>query len=116
MSLTCTSQQGLSQQTLDRIVLSIKAAIPDVERIYLFGSFARLDNKPDSDIDLYAISPSAVDWRCESQLVISATFQLMWLYKSKDLIVATQERFAERSKLFGSLESVVANEGVLIYG
>lgn len=116
MSLTCTLQQGLSRQTLNRIVLSIKTAVPDVEKIYLFGSFARLDNKPDSDIDLYIISPSAVDWRCESESVIRATLQLIWLHKSKDMIVATQERFAERSRLFGSLESVVANEGVLIYG
>jgi predicted nucleotidyltransferase len=116
MSPTCILQQGLSQQTLDRIVLSIKAAVPDVEKIYLFGSFARQDNKPDSDIDLYIISPSAVDWRCESESVICATLQLMWLQKSKDLIVATQERFTERSELFGSLESVVVNEGVLIYG
>ena len=41
-----------------RYVANLKALGVSVERIYLFGSQARLDAVTDSDVDLAVVSPS----------------------------------------------------------
>jgi predicted nucleotidyltransferase len=43
-------------------------ALPFVEAIYLYGSRARGDNRPRSDIDLAIVCPSA-DWRQWQQVL-----------------------------------------------
>lgn len=46
---------ALPDEMLERIVDSITGAV-ETERIYVFGSYARGDQREDSDLDLYVIS------------------------------------------------------------
>ena len=106
----------LPQSTINGIVDSIRRAVPDVEEIYVFGSYARREDGPDSDIDLYVVTPSAGCWRGEAEAGVDAMLELRWLRKSKDVIVSTPERFRERAGYSHTLEANVAREGILIYG
>lgn len=96
-----------------RIVSSLRDGL-GAERIYLFGSRARGDFCQDSDIDIYATVPDTD----ESWIHLSADARglLSWLDGPKDVIVRTTASFDERASTFATLENIIANEGVLLYG
>lgn len=52
----------------------LKAKFP-VKEVVLFGSKARGDDDPDSDIDLLLVTTRSLDWR-ERQAIIHALFDL----------------------------------------
>ena len=83
-----------------------------VERVLLFGSYARGEQGPDSDIDLYAIvrqdSPG-LESNC------TANHALLWLLDYDmpyDVFVLDEATFDARSKMVGTLERTVEKEGV----
>ena len=110
MSTALLDSQGIDG---GRVVSSLLSGL-DVERIYLFGSRARGEQAPDSDVDLYVtVAPTDERW---TRLTGKARALLSWMPVPKDVIVRTACNFDRRAGEFASLEYVVSREGVVLYG
>jgi len=94
-----------------RLAAVLRAAMnPDA--IYLFGSHARGDSGPDSDIDLLVVVPSSDRsryWRAVEARRICQDVPV-----PKDLVVLTRSEFERECKVKSSLASVAVEEGVRI--
>src|SRR3989442_11913353 len=78
------------------------------ERIILFGSHARGEAGPDSDIDLLVVMPvegSVCDKRLEIRLALPD------LPVPVDVVVTTPEEFAWRKDVVGTIEWPATREG-----
>ncbi len=84
------------------------------ERIYLFGSAARGDETPDSDLDLMVVIPDdAPPERKRSRLAYEV---LRGTGIAADVLVVTHSYFEDRRKLKASLPGTVLREGRLLFG
>ncbi|HEY4579398.1 MAG TPA: nucleotidyltransferase domain-containing protein [Candidatus Acidoferrales bacterium] len=81
-------------------------------RIILFGSHARGEARPDSDLDLLVVLPKASDRRRAAVEIMSS---LSDLPVSKDIIVSTPEHLAERGHVNGLVYKAALEEGQVIY-
>ena len=81
-------------------------------RIILFGSHARGDATPDSDIDLLVVLSDATDKR---QAAIEIRRALRDLPVSKDIIVTTPDEIARRGDLIGPVLRPALREGKVLY-
>jgi len=84
----------------------------DPERIILFGSHARGDARPDSDVDLLVVLPFSGS-KQEKQLEIRLA--LKGIRVPKDIVVTTPEDFRWRKEVPGTIERPAAREGKLLY-
>ena len=82
------------------------------EQIILFGSQARGDAGPDSDVDLLVVMPVEGSKR-EKQLEIRMA--LHDIHVPKDVIVSTPEEFAWRKEIVGTIERPAARQGKVLY-
>lgn len=83
------------------------------QKIYLFGSFARNEEREDSDYDFYLVmSDSVTDRLSVSQNAYKSLRGLK--RRSVDIIVGSVSGFEER-KHRKTLEETVNREGVLLY-
>jgi len=98
---------------LDRIVDAlVETGI--VSKIILFGSYARGDESTDSDIDLCVLTSE------KDRRPIDIAIELRWkiydiLKKPLDLFARNQDDFSYRASYVGSLEHIIAKEGVVLY-
>ncbi len=82
-------------------------------RIILFGSRARGDYLPDSDVDLF-VEMETEDKPSERQFKIRSLFpNRRW---SLDLVVCTPKETRRQRKMVSSLIPVIEEEGKLLYG
>jgi hypothetical protein len=80
------------------------------ERIYLFGSKARGDARPDSDYDLLLVVPDdALPERRDSKLAYRALWEIG---AASDVIVWERSRFERRSRVVCSLPAKYCARGV----
>lgn len=84
----------------------------DPERIILFGSHARGDAGPDSDVDLLVVMPVKGDKR-KKQVEIRVVLHDVGI--PKDIIVTTPEDFAWRKDVVGTIEYPAVREGKVLY-
>ena len=84
----------------------------DPLRIVLFGSHARGDAQPDSDIDLLVVLAEAPNKR---QAAIEIRRALRDLPASKDIIVTTPDEIARRGDLIGPVLRPALREGKVLY-
>ena len=84
----------------------------DPERIILFGSHARGDAGPDSDVDLLVVMPFFGS-KLEKQLEIRLA--LRSIHIPKDIVVTTPEEFQWRKEIPGTIERPAAREGKVLY-
>lgn len=82
------------------------------ERIILFGSQARGDARPDSDVDLLVVMP--VDGSPHDKSV-EIRVALHNIRVPKDIIVTTPEEFAWRQDVVGTIEYPAVKEGKVLY-
>jgi predicted nucleotidyltransferase len=83
------------------------------ERIILFGSFARGDARPDSDLDVLVVLPDSAAVTDETPVEMRlAVGPLDFDY---DLFVTTPAELAWRGELVGCVEYPALREGVSIY-
>jgi predicted nucleotidyltransferase len=82
------------------------------ERIILFGSHARGDARPDSDVDLLVVLPLSGS-KQEKQMEIRLA--LRGIRIPKDIVVTTPEEFLWRKEIPGTIERPAAREGKLLY-
>ena len=82
------------------------------ERIYLFGSQARGDARPDSDYDFMVVPRRTGEGRFMERAAYAA---LSDLGVSKDVVVVTREYFDWMLGARASLPATVEREGRLLY-
>jgi predicted nucleotidyltransferase len=82
------------------------------ERVILFGSCARGEAGPDSDVDLLVVLPiegSKREKRIEIRLALHD------LHVPTDVVVSTPEEFAWRKDIVGTIEYPAAHDGRVLY-
>ncbi len=82
------------------------------ERIILFGSHARGDGGPDSDVDLLVVMPVEGSKR---QKAVEIGVALHDIRVPKDIIVTTPDAFAWRKEIPGTIERPADREGEVLY-
>ena len=82
------------------------------ERIILFGSHARGEAGPDSDVDLLVVM-SITGSKRKKQLEIGVAVHDLRV--PTDIIVTTPEEFAWRKEIPGTIERPAALEGTVLY-
>ena len=83
------------------------------QKIYLFGSFARGEERADSDYDFYLVMPDSIsDKIAVSQNAYRSLRGLK--RRSVDIVVGSVSGFEER-KTRKTLESIIDKEGIVIY-
>jgi predicted nucleotidyltransferase len=104
--------RSVQESMLPEVVSRLVAAYQP-ERIYLFGSTARGDAGPDSDLDLLVVVPDdAPEERRGSKLAYAA---LRGTGIAADVLVCTHRYFEERLHLKASLPATVLREGKLLH-
>lgn len=101
------SQPPCLPEAVERIVQRFQPL-----RIILFGSWARGDARPDSDIDLLIVLPQIENKR---QALIRIGNELSDLPISKDIVVTTPEEIAARGNIVGQVLRPALREGKVIY-
>lgn len=82
------------------------------ERVILFGSWARGESGPDSDLDLLVVLPFEEP---RHQVAITLLMALADLPVPKDLIILRPEEWKRDKDLPGTVAYPAAREGVVIY-
>ncbi len=83
------------------------------EMIVLFGSHARGNAGPDSDVDLLVVMPVNGSKR---DLTIKIRKALAGMGLAKDVVVATPEELARYRDLVGTIIYPAMHEGMVVYG
>ena len=82
------------------------------ERVILFGSRARGQARPDSDVDLLVVMPvEGLKHRKQVEIRVA----LHDIRVPKDIIVTTPEDFAWRKDVIGTIEYPAVREGKVLY-
>jgi predicted nucleotidyltransferase len=84
----------------------------DPERIILFGSQARGDAGPDSDVDLLVVMPFRGSKRTKCLEILRV---LRGIPVPVDIIVTSPEEFAWRKDVVGTIEWPASKEGKVLY-
>ena len=92
---------------LERIVKGFRPL-----RVVLFGSHARGEAGPDSDIDLLVVLPHVSDKR---KAAVEIRRALTDVPASKDIIVTTPEEIARRGHIVGTVLRPALREGKVLY-
>ena len=101
------------QEELSTVIQAI-ASNTKIETIFLFGSWAYGEPKENSDLDIYLVIPDndvdIFDLNAEIRFALYKKLSL-----PLDLVIAKKSIFERRSKAL-TLESIIAKQGVRIYG
>jgi predicted nucleotidyltransferase len=81
-------------------------------RLILFGSHARGEARPDSDIDLLVVLPKVLDKR---RVAVEIRRALGDLPICKDIVVTTPEEVSRRGNLIGTVLRPALREGKVLY-
>ncbi len=88
----------------------LSVAQPD--RVLLFGSWARGEAGPDSDLDLLVVMPFEGP---RHSAVLPLLHELADLPVPKDVVVLTPEEWARKKTVPGTIAYPAAHEGVTLY-
>ena len=111
MSIPAPATYPAERQLYAEIVRRI-VEVTDPHRIILFGSRARGDHRPDSDLDLFIEMESALRPSDRRRAILSLFRPRRW---SMDLFVYTPTEVARSSGVNGTLVSIVEKEGKVLY-
>ncbi|MBI2941204.1 MAG: nucleotidyltransferase domain-containing protein [Chloroflexi bacterium] len=81
-------------------------------RVILFGSRARGDARPDSDVDLLVVLPHGADKHRATVAILDALADLPVF---KDVVVTTPDEIAQRGDLVGTVLRPALREGKVLY-
>ena len=103
---------AMHERALENIVGQLRVGM-DPEAIYLFGSHARGDANPDSDLDLLVVvenSDLPRHQRAQEARRLAGEKSV-----SKDILVLTRSEWTRGRRVVCSLPTTVAREGRLLY-
>lgn len=82
--------------------------------VFLFGSYARGDYNKESDYDFYIVMPGKRKVSCNT---VTKAYSSLQGIKTKpvDIIVKNEVTFLERKNYIGTIEQIVAREGIKMY-
>jgi predicted nucleotidyltransferase len=107
MTRVRNSVDGQIQRMVRRI-----AAEFDPDQIILFGSHARGEAGPDSDVDLLVVMPVQGSKRAKQLEIRAAVGDV---HVPKDIIVSRTEEFQWRKDTVGTIEYPAVREGKTLY-
>ena len=102
---------SLDQRVLDQIVAQIVKVL-DRENIILFGSYARGDAGPDSDVDIAIVADTSEP---RHAVIGEISWELRHLHLPMDLILFTPERWRYFRQVWSSFPSTIEDTGRVIY-
>lgn len=98
-------------QVVDRMIQAVVASVHPL-RIILFGSAARGDMGPDSDLDLLVVMPQGTHRRKTAQRLYR---QMVGLGVPFDILVATPEDLDLHRNNPGLIYQMILREGMEVY-
>ncbi len=104
---TLTQQERLYHEVVRRIVAAI-----DPERVIIFGSRARGDHRPESDLDILVIAESAEPRHRRAGPLYRALAQLPF---EIDVLVYTPQEVHDWSAVEQAFVTTAIREGVVVY-
>ncbi|MCX7018420.1 MAG: nucleotidyltransferase domain-containing protein [Candidatus Sumerlaeota bacterium] len=107
MTVQSDNQPECLPEAIDRITRRFSPL-----RIILFGSWARGNARPDSDLDLLIVLPHVENKR---HATIEILRSLNGLPLSKDVVVTTPEEITARGNLVGDVLRPALKEGITVY-
>jgi predicted nucleotidyltransferase len=105
------TKKGTAQAAIKQMVRRIVRQFGP-ERIILFGSHARGDAGPDSDVDLLVVMPVEGSKRAK---MVEIGVALHDIRMPTDIIISTPEEFAWRKDIIGTIERPAVTEGKVLY-
>ncbi len=106
-----TSIRKITQPLIRRMVKRIVQKF-DPERVILFGSQARADAGPDSDVDLLVVMDVKGN---KSEKCVEIRGALGEFLVPLDILITTPEDFAWRKDVVGTIEWPASREGKVLY-
>lgn len=109
------NEMELTTRTIQSITEDVVASVLSVtrpERIVLFGSWARGDAGPDSDVDVLVVTPFE---GARHVVALALLKELADLPVPKDVIVLSPEEWERKKDLPGTVAYPAAREGVVLY-
>ena len=103
-----TATPEIIQEMVDRIVREF-----DPVQVILFGSQARGDAGPDSDVDLLVVMDDDLDDPMEASIAVRSA--LSGLGVAKDVVVTTPSTIAARGHIVNSVLYSALREGRVVY-
>jgi predicted nucleotidyltransferase len=110
--MAIVSEAILSQHKVLNEVLQRILSVVQPRRVILFGSAARGQVTPDSDLDLLVIVPGPVHRRRIEQQIYT---NLRGILVPVDVVVATEEDIEKYGDQIGMIYRPALNEGKVIY-
>jgi len=113
---------GLRTGVLEELALLARALDPAPCSVVVFGSFARGEAGPDSDIDLLAVRPSPVDEERWAEGLAEFTRQVGMLTGNRPQVLELQlgalrrRALSGRAKVGGAFWSSVLHDGITVAG
>ena len=102
----------VTEELLDEVVRRV-LRVGSPHKIVLFGSRARGDARPDSDLDLLILEDSELPRYERSPRYYLA---LSGLFPAKDIVVYTPDEVQEWSEVPNALVTTALREGRVLYG
>ncbi len=103
----------MASESVEKAAARLHAARPEAT-IILFGSHARGDARPDSDVDFLVVLPEPPQSTRREMVLLTDLLRPLRVWA--DVLVLSATRFKEASVVPGTLAHTVLREGKVLHG